>query len=139
MAIAGNVSCALLSSLLLAVGLPTLLNGRRKSPDASATFAHLVQSISGIIHAKWTAKHRLPGSATYITPATALVIGDLGRCVITGHTFSVLALERQWSRKVVVSIVVTGWTFVTSQSEYAPIIVLNQAVLKRLLLPGPNE
>ncbi|KAF8508989.1 hypothetical protein JB92DRAFT_3097835 [Gautieria morchelliformis] len=126
MAIAGTVSCALLSSLLLAVGLPTLLNGRRKSPDASATFAlfvicllcsDLVQSIS----------------------ATALVIGDLGHCVITGHIFSVLALERQWSRKVVVSIVVTGWTFVTSQSEYAPIIVLNQAVLKRLLLPGPNE
>ncbi|KAF8459780.1 hypothetical protein JB92DRAFT_2839281 [Gautieria morchelliformis] len=107
MAMAGNVSCALLSSLLLAAGLPTLLNGRRKSPDASATFAHLVQSISGIIHVKWTAERRLPGSATYITPATALVIGDLG----------VLALERQWSRKVVVSIVVTGWTFVTSQSS----------------------
>ncbi|KAF8461572.1 hypothetical protein JB92DRAFT_2839089 [Gautieria morchelliformis] len=78
-------------------------------------------------------------SLKWAASPTALVIGDLGHCVITGHIFSVLALERQWSRKVVVSIVVTGWTFVTSQSEYAPIIVLNQAVLKRLLLPGPNE
>jgi hypothetical protein len=39
MAVAGAVSCILVSSLLLAVGLPALFNWGRKSPDASVTFA----------------------------------------------------------------------------------------------------
>ncbi|KAF8520687.1 hypothetical protein JB92DRAFT_3111650 [Gautieria morchelliformis] len=66
MAVAATINCVLMSSLLLAVGLPTLLNRRRKSPDASATFARkqvgvfvicllcsdLIQCISGIIQVK---------------------------------------------------------------------------------------
>ncbi|KAF8522974.1 hypothetical protein JB92DRAFT_3110257 [Gautieria morchelliformis] len=62
-------SCVPVSLLLLAVGLPALINCRRKTPDASAVFAReqvavfvicllcsdLIQGISGIIQVKWAA------------------------------------------------------------------------------------
>ncbi|KAF8506390.1 hypothetical protein JB92DRAFT_2832921 [Gautieria morchelliformis] len=122
MAVAAIISCVLVSSLLLTVGLLALLTWRRRSPDASATFARkqvavfvicllcsdLIQSISGIIQVKWAAERRLVEGTTCAIQAATLVIGDLGA----------LALERQWSRKVVVSTVVTGWTFVISLSEW---------------------
>ncbi|KAF8524021.1 hypothetical protein JB92DRAFT_2882461 [Gautieria morchelliformis] len=147
MAVAATLSCVLVSSLLLAVGLPALLNWRRKSPDASATLApfsrkqvavfvicllcsDLIQSISGIIQVKWAAERRLVEGTTCAIQAAALVIGDLGSAVwsfvIAGHTFSALALERNWSRQVVVSTVITGWTFVILMAAFGPLVLTNK-------------
>ncbi|KAF8524022.1 hypothetical protein JB92DRAFT_1497717 [Gautieria morchelliformis] len=137
--------CVLVSSLLLAVGLPARLNWRRKSPDAFATFARkqvavfvicllcsdLIQSISGIIQVKWAAERRLVEGTTCAIQAATLVMGDLGSavwsCVIAIHTFSALALQRQWSRKVIVSTVVTGWTLVISLTAFGPLVLTNKS------------
>ncbi|KAF8460214.1 hypothetical protein JB92DRAFT_2839238, partial [Gautieria morchelliformis] len=134
MAVAATISCVLVSSLLLAVGLPALLDWWRKSPDAPATFARkqvtvfmicllcsdLIQSISGIIQVKLAAECHLVEGTTCTFQAATLVIGNLGSCVIAMHTFTALALERQWSRKAVVSTVVTGWTLVISLRWLTP-------------------
>ncbi|KAF8524030.1 hypothetical protein JB92DRAFT_1498374 [Gautieria morchelliformis] len=145
MAVAATISCVLVSSLLLAVGLPVRLNWRRKSPDAPATFARkqvavfvicllcsdLIQGISGIIQVKWAAERRLVEGTTCAIQAATLVMGDLGSavwsCVIAIHTFSGIALERQWSREAIVLTVVTGWTFMISLTAFGPLVLTNKS------------
>jgi hypothetical protein len=76
----------------------------------------------------------------FAIPAATLVLGDLGSTVwynfffpyllvfrnsfsrrssvITAHTFSTLALRKQWSRETIMSIVVAGWSFVIFISKF---------------------
>jgi len=138
MAVAGVTSCVLVSSLLLYILFTAISPWPRRSPDAPPPFTRkqiavfvicllssdLIQSISGITQVKWAMENRIyEGRACSIQAAT-LVMGDLGStvwsCVIAAHTFSGLALGKQWPRWVVCVTVVTGWVFVITLTAIGP-------------------
>jgi len=144
MAVAGVLSCALVSTLLLSITLSALSPWFRRSPDASNPFiskqiavfvicllsSDLIQSISGITQVKWAVENRLyEGPACSIQAAT-LVMGDLGSTVwssvIAAHTFSGLAFGKQWSRKAVCATVIIGWSLIIILTFLGPVALANE-------------
>ncbi|KAF8580212.1 hypothetical protein K439DRAFT_1637189 [Ramaria rubella] len=141
MASAGVTSCVFVSTLLLSIVLTTVSPWPRKSPETPTIFVNkqfavfvicllvsdFIQSISGITQIKWAVENKIYESTACRIQAATLVMGDLGStvwsCVIAAHTFTGLALGKQWSNKVVGVIVVLGWTFVITLTAFGPVLL----------------
>ncbi|KIJ46138.1 hypothetical protein M422DRAFT_46226 [Sphaerobolus stellatus SS14] len=145
MAIAGVLSCILVSTLLLSITVSALASWFRTSREVSAPFtsrqiaifvvcllvSDLIQSVSGITQVKWAAERRLYEGQACSVQAFTLVMGDLGStvwsCVIAAHTFCGLALGKQWSKRLVYTIVIIGWTFVIAMTLLGPLALTDPA------------
>ncbi|KIJ47474.1 hypothetical protein M422DRAFT_778100 [Sphaerobolus stellatus SS14] len=131
MAVAGVLSCVLVSCLLLYImGTAILHRKNGKKRDSAGVFASkqiaifvtcllfadLIQSISGITQVKWAREGKIYEGMSCQIQAATLVMGDLAStvwsCVIAAHTFSGIALNRHWSKLAVWLTVIFGWIFV---------------------------
>ncbi|KIJ56036.1 hypothetical protein M422DRAFT_23475 [Sphaerobolus stellatus SS14] len=140
MAVAGVLSCAFVSCLLLyifvAAGMSRKGRQRREKNNSFISkhiaifitcllFSDLIQSIAGLTQVKWAMEGKIYDGRACKIQASTLVMGDLGStiwsCVIAAHTFSGIALNKPWSRLAVWMITIGGWLFVIVLTFIAPL------------------